>query len=109
MPGVSLSSLPADFAVWSAPLERYYANIIYETPLPPPGRLVVESRSLPMPLIFARPPPNRLPLRDFALTSLFRWLSIENVIRLFVAVTTERRVLFVSQYPERYVNVDRLN
>ena len=46
--------------------------------------------------LFSRPPPNKLPLRDFPLGTLFRWLSLENILMLYSAVLTERRILFVS-------------
>jgi len=87
--------------VWTAPVERYIANLIYEIPLPPEGRTVVESRIFPTKLVFSRPPPNKPPLRDFSYQYLFMWLSAENIIKLFSAVTNERKILFVSDFLER--------
>lgn len=104
------------------PVERVIANFIHEVPLPPQGKFEVESRSFlnpffntwlnscpwatvptnagsiekKVPFLFSRPPPNKAPLRDFPLSTIFRWLSLENIFTLYAAVLTERRILFVS-------------
>jgi len=48
--------------------------------------------SAPSLLLFSRPPPNKLPQRDYPLSALFRWLSLDNILSLYSAVLTERRV-----------------
>ena len=84
------------------PIERSLQNLIYETPLPPPGQLAVECRPLPgLVLNWIRPPPNGLPMRDFSLLYLFRLLSPDNVIALFAAATVEKRILFISSHLHR--------
>jgi hypothetical protein len=90
-----VTGLPAAL-LQRAPLERLLSNLIFETPLPPQGRVLVENRALFSPLVFARPPPNKPPLRDFSLAWLFTWLSTNHILTLFAAAVTERKLLFVS-------------
>ena len=79
------------------PLERILTGFIYETPLPPPGQLVIQFNPFPtMELVFYRPPPNKLPMRHFSFKLLFQCVSPENVIHLFTAALTEKRILFVG-------------
>jgi len=108
------------------PVERVLMNFIAETPLPPRGKFEVECKSFlnphaiswpndcpwsieagadgvvplsgekKVPFLFSRPPPNKMPLRDFPLCALFRWMSLNHILTLYAAVLTEKRVLFMS-------------
>jgi hypothetical protein len=78
------------------PLERVISNFIFEVPLPPLGKLEVDVDVLGQRQVFKRPPPNQQPMSDLNFSVLFRLLSVDNIIQLFAAVLSERRVLFVS-------------
>lgn len=79
-------------------------NFICEVPLPPEGKLIVRYKSLTHPLEFCRPPPNKPPLRDFELSTLFECLSVDNILSLFSAVMTERSILFTSSKYQTLMN-----
>ena len=88
------------------PLERIIINFLFETPFPPLGRVAVQAATTekggarPGSIVFKRPAPNKLPLRDFSLIHLFRLLSVDNIILIFSALLNERRVLFTSNRVE---------
>jgi hypothetical protein len=88
------------------PIERVFCNFIFETPLPPQGRLNVVFSGLHaaqiaanaenLNIVFTRPPPNRLPLFSLSLETLFRRLSPETIVLLFSALLTEQRILLCA-------------
>ena len=82
------------------PIERVISNFIWEVPLPPPGRIEVEVNVIGQIITFRRPPPNQLPNCDLSFGLLFRLLSVDNIILLFSAILSERRILFFSSHLE---------
>ncbi|ETE64400.1 DENN domain-containing protein 5B, partial [Ophiophagus hannah] len=62
------------------PLESYIHNILYEVPLPPPGRSL-KFYGVYEPIVCQRPGPNELPLYDYALREAFELLGLENLIQ----------------------------
>lgn len=80
------------------PIERVLCNLIFETPLPPRGRTVVEYNCYGENIIFKRPPPNQRSLRNNHLSTLVHCLSMENIITLVGAILCEKRILFFSQH-----------
>lgn len=79
------------------PYERLISNMIYETPLPPRGRIAVHQFLSPtVKLIYKRPPPNKLPLYSLTFQKIFEYLSLDSIVLLFSAVVTEKRILFIT-------------
>ncbi|KAG8438671.1 hypothetical protein GDO86_005020 [Hymenochirus boettgeri] len=86
------------------PLESYIHNILYEVPLPPPGRSlkfygVYES------IICQRPGPNEVPLLDYPLRETLELLGLENLVQLFTCVLLEMQILLYSQDYQRLMTV----
>ncbi|XP_069759246.1 DENN domain-containing protein 5B isoform X4 [Narcine bancroftii] len=86
------------------PLESYIHNILYEVPLPPPGRSLKFS-GVYGPIICQRPGPNELPLFDFPLREAFELLGLENLVQLFTCVLLEMQILLYSQDYQRLMTV----
>lgn len=78
------------------PLESYVHNVLYEVPLPPPGRSL-KFHAVYEPIVCQRPGPAELPLADFPLGEAFRLLGVENLVQLFTCVLLEMQVLLYSQ------------
>lgn len=78
------------------PLESYIYNILYEVPLPPPGRSLKFS-GVYGPIICQRPSTNELPLFDFPVKEVFELLGVENVFQLFTCALLEFQILLYSQ------------
>eukprot|EP00061_Rhincodon_typus_P013210 g39438.t1 len=78
------------------PLESYIHNILYEVPLPPPGRSLKFS-GVYGPVICQRPGLSELPLFDFPLREAFELLGLENLVQLFTCVLLEMQILLYSQ------------
>lgn len=78
------------------PLESYIHNILYEVPLPPPGRSL-KFYGVYEPVICQRPGPNELPLSDYPLREAFELLGLENLVQLFTCVLLEMQILLYSQ------------
>lgn len=83
--------------VMTTPIERYIQNICQEIPAPPPGAYQVEVSILDSTIRFWAPPA-KLPIAYVALPyqTLFECLDVENVLLLWRAMVTERKVLLVS-------------
>lgn len=79
------------------PIERLLTNFMFETPLPPLGRITVEWKGFGSVVPFQRPAQNKKPLIDIDISLLFRCLSVENLLVLFSAVLCEKRMVFVSE------------
>eukprot|EP00931_Biecheleriopsis_adriatica_P016237 TRINITY_DN12028_c0_g1_i4.p1 TRINITY_DN12028_c0_g1~~TRINITY_DN12028_c0_g1_i4.p1 ORF type:complete len:2706 (+),score=550.80 TRINITY_DN12028_c0_g1_i4:61-8178(+) len=82
--------------------ERYVVNFVAETPLPPPGFVVVVDlppNSLNMGSVELRhPPPNQLPLLDLPVRLVFELLKTpENVVSLVEALLMEQRIVLHSR------------
>ncbi|XP_042326564.1 DENN domain-containing protein 5B isoform X3 [Sceloporus undulatus] len=86
------------------PLESYIHNILYEVPLPPPGRSL-KFYGVYEPIVCQRPGPNELPLFDYALREAFELLGLENLIQVFTCVLLEMQILLYSQDYQRLMTV----
>uniref|UniRef100_A0AAR2L8F8 UDENN domain-containing protein n=1 Tax=Pygocentrus nattereri TaxID=42514 RepID=A0AAR2L8F8_PYGNA len=86
------------------PLESYVYNVLYEVPLPPPGRSL-KFHGVYEPILCQRPGPNELPLADFPLGEAFQLLGAENLVQLFTCILLEMQVLLYSQDYQRLMVV----
>ncbi|XP_029103170.1 DENN domain-containing protein 5B isoform X2 [Scleropages formosus] len=86
------------------PLESYIHNVLYEVPLPPPGRSL-KFHSVYEPIRCQRPGPGELPLADFSLGEAFQLLGVENLVQLFTCVLLEMQILLYSQDYQRLMTV----
>ncbi|XP_073079473.1 DENN domain-containing protein 5B isoform X9 [Manis javanica] len=86
------------------PLESYIHNILYEVPLPPPGRSL-KFYGVYEPVICQRPGPNELPLSDYPLREAFELLGLENLVQVFTCVLLEMQILLYSQDYQRLMTV----
>ncbi|XP_022377474.1 DENN domain-containing protein 5A isoform X5 [Enhydra lutris kenyoni] len=86
------------------PLESYIYNVLYEVPLPPPGRSLKFS-GVYGPIICQRPSTNELPLFDFPVKEVFELLGVENVFQLFTCALLEFQILLYSQHYQRLMTV----
>lgn len=78
------------------PLESYVHNVLYEVPLPPPGRSL-KFHGVYEPIVCQRPGLSELPLADFPLAQAFQLLGVENLVQLFTCVLLEMQILLYSQ------------
>ncbi|KAJ3390675.1 hypothetical protein HDU92_000343 [Lobulomyces angularis] len=82
-----------------APIERYIVNLIYEIPLPPPGKLEVSISIGKTKLYCSRPPVNNISVvQNMSFYPLFRALSIPHIVTLFELLIAEKKIIFVSNY-----------
>ncbi|OCT86073.1 hypothetical protein XELAEV_18019767mg [Xenopus laevis] len=86
------------------PLESYIHNLLYEVPLPPPGRSL-KFYGVYDPIVCQRPGPNELPLLDYPLSETFEFLGLENLVQLFTCVLLEMQILLYSQDYQRLMTV----
>ncbi|XP_053575001.1 DENN domain-containing protein 5B isoform X2 [Bombina bombina] len=86
------------------PLESYIHNVLYEVPLPPPGRSL-KFYGVYEPIVCQRPGPNELPLFDYPLREAFELLGLENLVQLFTCVLLEMQILLYSQDYQRLMTV----
>uniref|UniRef100_A0A8C6A6C1 DENN domain containing 5B n=1 Tax=Marmota marmota marmota TaxID=9994 RepID=A0A8C6A6C1_MARMA len=86
------------------PLESYIHNILYEVPLPPPGRSL-KFYGVYEPVICQRPGTNELPLSDYPLHEAFELLGLENLVQVFTCVLLEMQILLYSQDYQRLMTV----
>ncbi|XP_052822652.1 DENN domain-containing protein 5B isoform X4 [Octopus bimaculoides] len=86
------------------PLECYVYNVLYEVPLPPPGRSM-KFFGTSLPIFCQRPGMNELPLFDFSLWELFQLLDSRNILRIFRSILLEHQVLFYSSDYQRLMLV----
>uniref|UniRef100_A0A8C7ZMV0 DENN/MADD domain containing 5B n=1 Tax=Oryzias sinensis TaxID=183150 RepID=A0A8C7ZMV0_9TELE len=86
------------------PLESYIHNILYEVPLPPPGRSL-RFHGVQGPIVCQRPGPGELPLADYPLGEAFSLLGVENMVKLLTCVLLETQVLLCSQDYQRLMTV----
>ncbi|XP_029334616.1 DENN domain-containing protein 5B isoform X4 [Mus caroli] len=86
------------------PLESYIHNILYEVPLPPPGRSL-KFYGVYEPVICQRPGPNELPLSDYPLREACELLGLENLVQVFTCVLLEMQTLLYSQDYQRLMTV----
>ncbi|XP_067110128.1 DENN domain-containing protein 5B isoform X5 [Osmerus mordax] len=86
------------------PLESYIHNVLYEVPLPPPGRSL-KFHGVYEPIVCQRPGPGELPLADFPLGVAFSRLGVENLVQLFTCTMLEMQILLYSQDYQRLMTV----
>lgn len=78
------------------PLESYIHNILYEVPLPPPGRSL-RFHGVQGPIVCQRPGPGELPLGEYPLGEAFSLLGADNMVQLLTCALLETQVLLYSQ------------
>eukprot|EP00977_Amphora_coffeiformis_P006743 scaffold1484_cov173-Amphora_coffeaeformis.AAC.21 len=83
--------------IMNAPIERYIVNLCMEIPAPPPGAHEIQVNILDSTIRFWAPPA-KLPIAYVALPFriLFECLDLENILSVWSALITERKVLLVS-------------
>ncbi|XP_063316585.1 DENN domain-containing protein 5B isoform X7 [Pelmatolapia mariae] len=86
------------------PLESYVYNILYEVPLPAPGRSL-KFHGIYEPIVCQRPGPGELPLADFPLAEAFSLLGVENLVQVFTCTLLEMQILLYSQDYQRLMTV----
>ena len=77
------------------PLECYIYNLIFEVPLPPPGR-TMRFTCTGENITCQRPGLNELPLFDYSLKELCGLLGVENIVQLFTCILLEYQILIIS-------------
>ncbi|KAG7235831.1 hypothetical protein INR49_002131 [Caranx melampygus] len=86
------------------PLESYVYNILYEVPLPAPGR-TLKFHGVYEPVVCQRPGLGELPLADFPLAEAFSLLGVENLVQVFTCTLLEMQILLYSQDYQRLMTV----
>uniref|UniRef100_A0A8C9XTR1 DENN/MADD domain containing 5B n=1 Tax=Sander lucioperca TaxID=283035 RepID=A0A8C9XTR1_SANLU len=86
------------------PIESYIHNILYEVPLPPPGRSL-RFHGVQGPIVCQRPGPGELPLGEYPLGEAFSLLGVDNMVQLITCVLLETQVLLCSQDYQRLMTV----
>ncbi|KAM9854923.1 DENN domain-containing protein 5B-like [Aulostomus maculatus] len=86
------------------PLESYIHNILYEVPLPPPGRSL-RFHGVQGPILCQRPGPGELPLGEYPLGEAFSLLGVDNMVQLITCALLETQVLLSSQDYQRLMTV----
>ncbi|KAM9327710.1 LOW QUALITY PROTEIN: DENN domain-containing protein 5B [Pholidichthys leucotaenia] len=85
------------------PLESYIYNILYEVPLPAPGR------SLKFHCVYeahcCQRPARELPQADFPLAEAFGLLGVENLVQVFTCTLLEMQILLTSHDYQRLMTV----
>lgn len=77
------------------PLESYIHNILYEVPLPPPGRSL-RFHGVQGPILCQRPGPGELPLGEYPLGDAFSLLGVDSMVKLLTCALLETQVLLYS-------------
>ncbi|XP_055011311.1 LOW QUALITY PROTEIN: DENN domain-containing protein 5B-like [Boleophthalmus pectinirostris] len=85
------------------PLESYVYNLLYEVPLPAPGRSL-RFQGVYEPIVCQRPGPAELPLADFPLSDVIALLGLDNLVQVFTCTLLEMQVLLYSHDPQRVVS-----
>uniref|UniRef100_A0A3Q0RBP1 DENN/MADD domain containing 5B n=1 Tax=Amphilophus citrinellus TaxID=61819 RepID=A0A3Q0RBP1_AMPCI len=86
------------------PLESYIHNILYEVPLPPPGRSL-RFHGVQRTILCQRPGPGELPLGEYPLGDAFSLLGVDNMVKLLTCALLETQVLLYSQDYQRLMTV----
>ncbi|XP_042367161.1 DENN domain-containing protein 5B-like isoform X3 [Plectropomus leopardus] len=86
------------------PLESYVHNILYEVPLPAPGRSL-KFHGVYEPIVCQRPGLGELQLADFPLAEAFSLLGVENLVQVFTCTLLEMQILLYSQDYQRLMTV----
>eukprot|EP00066_Takifugu_rubripes_P016214 XP_011605480.1 PREDICTED: DENN domain-containing protein 5B-like isoform X1 [Takifugu rubripes] len=86
------------------PLESYIHNILYEVPLPPPGRSL-RFHGVQGPIVCQRPGPGELPMGEYPLGEAFSLLGVDNMVKLLTCTLLETQILLYSQDYQRLMTV----
>ncbi|XP_075870924.1 DENN domain-containing protein 5B-like isoform X2 [Nelusetta ayraudi] len=86
------------------PLESYIHNILYEVPLPPPGRSL-KFHGVQGPILCQRPGPGELPLGEYPLGEAFSLLGVDNMVKALTCALLETQVLLYSHDYQRLMTV----
>uniref|UniRef100_G3Q6L4 DENN/MADD domain containing 5B n=1 Tax=Gasterosteus aculeatus aculeatus TaxID=481459 RepID=G3Q6L4_GASAC len=86
------------------PLESYVHNILYEVPLPAPGRSL-KFHGVYEPIVCQRPGLGELQLADFPLAEAFSLLGVENLVQVFTCTLLEMQILLYSHDYQRLMTV----
>uniref|UniRef100_A0AAX7V1S0 DENN domain containing 5B n=1 Tax=Astatotilapia calliptera TaxID=8154 RepID=A0AAX7V1S0_ASTCA len=86
------------------PLESYIHNILYEVPLPPPGRSL-RFHGVQGPILCQRPGPGELPLGEYPLGDAFSLLGVDSMVKLLTCALLETQVLLYSSDYQRLMTV----
>nr|XP_046250506.1 DENN domain-containing protein 5B-like isoform X2 [Scatophagus argus] len=86
------------------PLESYIHNILYEVPLPPPGRSL-RFHGVQGPIVCQRPGPGELPMGEYPLGEAFSLLGVDNMVKLLTCALLETQVLLCSKDYQRLMTV----
>ncbi|KAF3688946.1 DENN domain-containing protein 5B Rab6IP1-like protein [Channa argus] len=86
------------------PLESYIHNILYEVPLPPPGKSL-RFHGVQGPIMCQRPGPGELPLGEYPLGEAFALLGVDNMVQVLTCALLETQVLLYSQDYQRLMTV----
>ncbi|XP_059182013.1 DENN domain-containing protein 5B-like isoform X2 [Centropristis striata] len=86
------------------PLESYVHNILYEVPLPAPGRSL-KFHGVYEPIVCQRPGLGELQLADFPLAEAFNLLGVENLVQVFTCTLLEMQILLYSHDYQRLMTV----
>lgn len=84
------------------PLESYIHNILYEVPVPPPGRSL-RFHGVQGPIVCQRPGPGELPLGEYPLGEAFALLGVDNMVQVLTCALLETQVLLYSQGKHRSI------
>lgn len=76
----------------SLPIESYLYNLLYETPLPGPGRTLQFQGPLET-ILWRLPGSEELPLCDYSFRRFFESVSLKNVLQLLTCVLLEQQIL----------------
>lgn len=82
------------------PLESYIHNILYEVPLPPPGRSM-RFHGVQGAIMCQRPGPGELPMGEYPLGEAFTLLGVDNMVKLLTCALLETQILLYSQGQRR--------
>ncbi|KAM3609964.1 uncharacterized protein V6R79_023201 [Siganus canaliculatus] len=86
------------------PLESYIHNILYEVPLPPPGRSL-RFYGVQGPILCQRPGAGELPLGEYPLGEAFSLLGVDNMVKVLTCALLETQVLLCSHDYQRLMTV----
>ncbi|XP_078582428.1 DENN domain-containing protein 5B-like isoform X9 [Branchiostoma floridae x Branchiostoma japonicum] len=78
------------------PVESYVYNVLYEVPLPPPGRSL-QFNGAKGSITCHRPSASELPLFDFHIREMFMLLGVDSVLQLWTCALLEKHILLYSQ------------
>eukprot|EP00794_Sanderia_malayensis_P012905 gene12905-14235_t len=84
--------------------ESYVYNILYEVPVPPPGRTLRFSCGGAS-ITTQQPNVDELPLFDYSMKELFLTLGIENVVDLYTCLLLEHQILIVGSDLSKFMMI----